>query len=239
MIRKRRVTLFSQTIEEVKQEAIWKHHLNHLSVVHFFIFYGFLLLFALTGVSAQQTEIAKPEIGFWVGAANPRPGSQSATVLNTTLGFGFFTRFQWPYIFYTEIGGGFANYLSQTERGLLTIPVYTSLCYKLPFELPVSIFLKAGGGAAYVIARPMNAGRWDPMSVIGTEVSFVAGRKVRIGLRVDFQTIYETFWVNKDPATQYTYTSPYDRDYRLSQPNQYQLKNGEFFNFALMVSFLL
>ena len=200
---------------------------------------GLLLLSATFELTAQQAERAKPEVGFWIGASNPRPGSETARVLDTTLGFGLFTRFQWPYVFYTEIGGGFSNYLSQTERGLLTIPVYSALCYKLPFELPVSIFIKAGGGAAYVIARPANTGRWDPMSVIGSEVSFVAGTKVRIGLRVDFHTIYETFWVDKDPATQYPYTSPFDRDYRLSQPNQYQLKNGEFFNFALMVSFLL
>ncbi len=200
---------------------------------------GFFAIASSNEISAQQAEKAKPEIGFWIGAANPRPGSQTATVLDTTLGFGLFTRFHWPYVFYTEIGGGMANYLSQTERGLLTIPVYTALCYKLPFELPVSIFFKAGGGAAYVIARPTNTGRWDPMSTLGTEVSFVAGRKIRIGLRIDYNVIYETFWVDKNPATQYPYVSPLDRDYRLSQPNQYQLKNGEFFNFALMVSFLL
>ena len=204
-----------------------------------FLICGLFILTANTKIFSQQIEKAKPEVGFWIGAANPRPGSQTATVLDTTLGFGVFTRFHWPYVFYTEIGGGMANYLSQTERGLLTIPVYTSLCYKLPFELPVSIFFKAGGGAAYVIARPANAGRWNPMSTLGTEVSFVAGRKIRIGLRIDYNVIYETFWVDKDPATKFPYISPLDRDYRLSQPNQYQLKNGEFFNFALMVSFLL
>ena len=149
---------------------------------------GLLLLSATFELTAQQAERAKPEVGFWIGASNPRPGSETARVLDTTLGFGLFTRFQWPYVFYTEIGGGFSNYLSQTERGLLTIPVYSALCYKLPFELPVSIFIKAGGGAAYVIARPANTGRWDPMSVIGSEVSFVAGRKVRIGLRVAFHS---------------------------------------------------
>lgn len=205
----------------------------------YLIISGIILLSSIPPLSAQQTEQAKPEIGFWIGAANPRPGSQTATVLDTTLGFGLFTRFNWPYVFYTEIGAGMANYLSQTERSLFTVPIYTALCYKLPFELPVSIFLKAGGGASYVIARPANTGRWDPMSILGTEVSFVAGRKVRIGLRVDYTVIYETFWVDKNPATQYPYLSPLDRDYRLSQPNQYQLKNGEFFNFALMVSFLL
>ena len=208
-------------------------------------FYFYLLVSVFSVLSpfveiiGQQSEKAKPEIGFWIGASNPMPGSQTATILDTTLGFGLFTRFNWPYVFYTEIGGGMANYLSQTERGLLAIPVYSALCYKLPFELPVSIFLKAGGGAAYVIARPANIGRWDPMSMLGTEVSFVAGRKVRIGLRIDYNVIYETFWVDRNPATQYPYASPYDRDLRLSNPNYYQLRNAEFFNFALMVSFLL
>ncbi len=209
------------------------------------LFFKYLLLiylFYLTPVTylfSQQNERAKPEVGFWLGAANPRPGAETSKILDTTLGFGLWTRFNWPYIFYTELGGGFANYLSQTERALMTIPVYGLLCYKLPFELPVSIFFKGGGGAAYVIGRPSNTGRWNPMSWVGTEVSFVAGRKIRIGLRVDYHTIYETFGVERDPATQLPYTSPYDRDYRLSQPNQYKLINGEFFNFALMVSILL
>ena len=208
--------------------------------VGFYLFIcGLSLLSPIFELSAQQVEKSKPEIGFWVGAANPRPGAETSTILDTTLGFGLFTRFHWPYIFYTEVGASMANYLSQTERGLFTAPVHAALCYKLPFELPVSIFLKAGGGAAYVIARPANTGRCDPMSMLGTEVSFVAGRKVRIGLRIDYQVIYETFGVSRDPATQYPYASPNDRDARLSQPNYYQLKNGEFFNFALMVSFLL
>jgi hypothetical protein len=208
----------------------------------FFKYYLLIYFFYLMMVSSlfsQQNETAKPEVGFWLGAANPRPGAETAKILDTTLGFGLWTRFNWPYIFYTELGGGFANYLSQTERALMTIPVYGLLCYKLPFELPVSIFFKGGGGAAYVIARPANTGRWNPMSWVGTEVSFVAGRKIRIGLRIDYHTIYETFGVERDPATQFPYTSPYDRDYRLSQPNQYKLINGEFFNFALMVSVLL
>lgn len=188
---------------------------------------------------SDATDKAKPEIGIWLGAANPRPGSETATALNTTLGFGLWSRFHFPYIFYTELGGGFANYLSQTERALTTVPVYGMLCYKLPFELPVSIFFKAGGGAAYVIARPANTARWNPMGMIGTEISFVAGRKVRIGLRIDLQTIYENYGIDKNPAQNFPYTSPYDRDYRLLRPNEYRTVNGEFFNFALMVSLLL
>ena len=204
------------------------------------LFRTIILLFLFHySIYGQQTESAKPEIGFWLGAANPRPGADTSKALDTTLGFGLFTRFNWPYIFYTELGGGFANYLSQTERSMMTLPIYGLLAYKLPLELPVSIFLKGGGGAAYVIARPANIARWNPMSWIGTEVSFVAGRKVRIGLRIDYHTIYETYGVERNPATQYPFLSPYDRDYRLSQPNQYELKNAEFINFALMVTLLL
>lgn len=200
-----------------------------------------ILLLAIlpVNINAEQQEVAKPELGFWVGAANPLPGSPTGRILDTTLGFGFFGRFQWPYIFYTEIGGGMANYLSATERGLFTVPLYAALAYKLPFELPISIFLKAGGGSAYVIARPSNLAKWDPLAMGGVEFSFVAGRKVRIGLRLDYMRIIESQYTEANPATKLPYQSPYDRDPRLSNPNFYKLEDAEFFNFSLMVSFLL
>jgi hypothetical protein len=94
-----------------KSKKIFQKQVNF-----FLILCGLFLLSVNSEIYSQQVERAKPEVGFWIGAANPRPGSQTATVLDTTLGFGVFTRFHWPYIFYTEIGAGMANYLSQTER---------------------------------------------------------------------------------------------------------------------------
>ncbi len=191
-----------------------------------------------------EGESAKSEIGFWMGASSPFPGTKTASLLDTTMGFGFFTRFQWPYVFYTEMGVSYSNYLSHSERGLTTIPVYAALAYKLPLDLPVSFFIKAGGGASYLIARPSNREGWDPMGYLGFEVSFVAGRKVRIGLRYDYNHIMERkqqgFY--KGSNIPYLYNYPYysqNQDSRLYNPNYYNLIDGQFFHFGLMVSILL
>lgn len=181
----------------------------------------------------------KPEVGFWLGASNPFPGTQTFDLLETTLGFGIFSRFQLPYQnFYTEIGMSYANYLSTSERALTTIPIYAALDYKLPFEsLPVSLFLKGGLGMSYVLARPANTNKWDPLLFSGFEVSFIAGKKVRIGLRIDYNHIFETMNSKLPPETQLLYQGVYD-DYRLYNPNYYKLMDAQFFHFALMLSFL-
>lgn len=119
----------------------------------------------------------KAEVGVWLGASNPWPGTETQAYLDTTLGGGFFFRIPWPWIFYLEMGAFYANYLSATERGLTTIPAYLALGYKLPIDLPISFILRAGGGEAFVVARPSNTSRWDPMIIMGLEASFVAGKK--------------------------------------------------------------
>ena len=206
---------------------------NTLTLV---IFLFFILYFPV--YSQQKAEKDKPAVGFWLGASNPLPGTQTFDLLETTLGFGIFSRFQLPYrSFYTELGMSYANYLSTTERALTTVPVYAAIDYKLPFDLPVAIFLKGGLGMSYVVARPANTNRWDPLLFSGFEVSFTAGKKVRIGLRIDYNYIFETMNSNIPPKSQYLYQGVYD-DYRLYNPNYYKLMDAQFFHFALMLSFL-
>ncbi len=178
------------------------------------------------------------ELGFYLGASNPLPGSDTSRVIDSSLGMGVFGRVQWPWVLYTEFGSNYTTYLSTTERRLTTIPVYGALAYKLPFDLPISIFLKAGGGYAYTVARPANTAKWNPLSTLGTEFSFVAGKKVRIGIRLDYQRIYET--IGTEPPIEYRiFTSTYTQDYRLTDPYFYKLKDADFFHFNLMLTFLL
>ncbi|AXR69351.1 hypothetical protein [Leptospira mayottensis] len=179
----------------------------------------------------------KAEVGVWLGASNPWPGTETQAYLDTTLGGGFFFRIPWPWIFYLEMGAFYANYLSATERGLTTIPAYLALGYKLPIDLPISFILRAGGGEAFVVARPSNTSRWDPMIIMGLEASFVAGKKIRIGIRIDYNKIYESR-LDAPAETKYFYTSPYN-DPRLSNPNYYRVVDTEFFQFGLMVSVFL
>lgn len=208
---------------------------------YFFLFY--LCIFASLAIPSQihsqdrEDDRRKSELGFWLGASNPLPGTASQQVLDTSMGFGLFTRIPWPYFFYTELGGSYSVYLSQTERSLTTIPVYGALAYQLPFELPVKFFIKAGGGAAYVVARPANTARWNPMGYAGLEASFIAGRKVRIGIRLDYNRIIET---NLQVPARYRFPleSTAD-DPRLHRPSEYKLKDGDFFHFGLMVSYLI
>ncbi|MCC5814414.1 MAG: hypothetical protein JJT78_06635 [Leptospira sp.] len=165
------------------------------------------------------------------------PGTPSQEVLDTSLGFGIFGRIPWPYFFYTEVGGMYSVYLSQTERALTTIPIYAALAYQLPIDLPIKFFLKAGGGSAYTVARPANTARWNPMMYGGFEASFIAGRKVRIGIRLDYNKIIET---NLDVPAIYRFPlqSTAD-DPRLFRPNEYRLRDADFFHFGLMVSLLI
>ncbi|TGK13191.1 hypothetical protein EHO60_02620 [Leptospira fletcheri] len=180
----------------------------------------------------------KAEIGFWMGASNPFPGSVSQSVLNTTLGAGLFLRIPWPWIFYLEFGASYANYLSRSERALTTIPTYGALVYKLPFEIPINFLVKAGGGESFVVARPANTSRWDKTIYAGFEASFIAGKKVRIGIRVDYYKILETDLEPPSAAKYNNYIGPTE-DYRLSNPANYNRVNTEFFNFGLMLSMFL
>ncbi len=179
----------------------------------------------------------KPEIGFWMGASNPLPGSDAQKYLDTTLGGGLFYRVPWPWIFYLEVGGSYANYLSRSERALTTIPVYGALCYKLPFELPITFMVKAGAGETYVVARPANTSRWDKSLYAGLEASFVAGKKIRIGIRLDYNKIYESD-LEAPAETKYPYVGP-TVDNRLTNPYYYNKVDTEFFHFGLMVSLFL
>jgi hypothetical protein len=196
------------------------------------------MLLILSSNTLSSAESNPVELGFYLGASNPLPGTDTSRVIDSSLGLGVFGRIQWPWILYTEFGSNYTTYLSTTERRLTTIPVYGALAYKLPFDLPISIFLKAGGGYAYTVARPANTAKWDPLTTLGTEFSFVAGKKVRIGIRLDYQRIYETIGTEQ-PVNYQIYSSPYTQDYRLSDPYFYKLKDADFFHFNLMLTFLL
>ncbi|BDA80082.1 hypothetical protein LPTSP3_g30120 [Leptospira kobayashii] len=209
---------------------------------YFLKYYFFLILFgfvpsSLFSQNIEDYQKRRYEIGGWVGAANPFPGTPAVRFLDTTLGGGFYARMPWPYIFYTEVGGGYSVFLSRSERSLTVMPLYTALAYKLPIEMPIQFFVKAGGGGAYVVARPADTARWDPMLYTGMEASFIAGRRIRIGIRVDYNKVMESN-LNLPPEYTYPLASPYD-DPRLLNPSAYKLQNADFFYFGLVVGVLL
>ncbi|MDZ4725369.1 MAG: hypothetical protein SH817_04390 [Leptospira sp.] len=177
------------------------------------------------------------EVGGWVGAGNPFPGTKTIELLDTTLGGGLYGRIPFPYMFYTEFGTSYAVFLSKSERGLTTIPLYAALAYRIPVELPIQFFVKAGGGQAYVVARPSDTARWNPLVYAGLEASFIAGKRIRIGVRFDYNQIRETS-LDVPDTYRIPLASPYD-DPRLLNPNYYRLENADFFYFGLMVGVLI
>lgn len=164
------------------------------------------------------------------------PQTQTDEVLDANVGGGLFVRYQWPWVLVTEAGFSVASYQSRTEQQLTTVPVYLALGYQLPLGWPVDIFFKAGGGSAYLVIRPDNRSGWDPMLFAGAEFSIQAGRKVRVGLRLDYNLIYEKH-LKPPPETEWIkYFGTTDPRY---QGEPFRLRNGSFFHFGLMVSFFL
>ncbi|WP_167883583.1 hypothetical protein [Leptospira ognonensis] len=206
--------------------------LKGLSILSFFCLTG-----ALSAQTLEDYNKRRYEVGGWVGAGNPFPGSKTIQLLDTTLGGGAYFRMPFPYIFYTEIGTSYAVFLSKSERGLTTIPLYAALAYRIPIEMPLQFFVKAGGGQAYVVARPADTARWDPLVYAGLEASFIAGKRIRIGVRLDYNQIRETN-LNLPATYNVPLASPYD-DPRLLNPNYYRLENADFFYFGLMVGVML
>lgn len=191
---------------------------------------GFIPLFFFFAVSAtavySQVETEawrfKPQIGIWFGPVTPVPGSKLAEVLTTSLGGGMFLRGNLPSnTLRTEIGASYSYYTSRTVARLHSIPVYGALVYTLPINLPLQFHIKGGAGGNFLRNYPEGARNWLPFGYAGFETSFPAGRLVNIGVRADYYFVYEKHL--SPPA---------------NNPD-YQIYNGHFFNFGLMVNFNL
>ena len=183
-------------------------------------------VFFVTGMLHAQVETEgwhfRPQLGLWFGPVTPVPGSKLAEVLNTSLGGGMFFRGNLPTnTFRTELGFSYSYYTSNSPARLHTIPVYGAFVYTLPFNLPLSFFIKAGGGSMFLRNAPEGRRNWHPIGFAGFEMSFPAGKYINIGLRADYFFVYEK------------YLSP-----PANNPN-YVIYNGHFLNFGLMVNFNL
>lgn len=164
----------------------------------------------------------KPQLGIWFGPVTPVPGSKLSEVLTTSLGGGMFLRANIPSnTLRIEIGGSYSYYTSRTVARLHSIPVYGALVYTLPINLPLSFHVKGGGGGNFLRNYPEGAKNWLPFGYLGFETSFPAGKFVNIGVRADYYLVYEKHL--SPPA---------------NNPN-YEIYNGHFFNFGLMVNFNL
>jgi len=194
-------------------------------------------LFLFGSVSLRAQEARKQELGVWIGASNPAPNSALSGMLDSTIGGGMFYRIQWPWILHTELGFSYAVYQSRTTQTLSVMPAYAAIAYQLPLPFRIQIFLKAGGGGAYLTVRPTNQSGWDPLYFLGTEFSILAGRRLRLGLRLDYNIISEQY--SKPPIeAQYPYLFS-SSDPRYQNTNYFKMTNGSFFHFGIMISFYM
>lgn len=201
--------------------------------------YVILIVILLSpGVLAAQQSVSrtKHEMGFWIGASNPVPGTRTDEILDANVGGGFFYRVNWPWFFHTELGTMVSNYFSRTSQQVLVVPVYAALAYRLPFSFKLQTWVKVGGGSAWLEVRPDNRSGWEPMFYAGLEFSIPASRRLRVGLRLDYNLIYEKH-LDPPEGSDYYYLSN-GQDPRL-QREPYEINNGHFFHFGLMVAFTL
>jgi len=196
-------------------------------------------LAAPLSLSAQNfNEELKMELGFWMGGSFPMPGTEAADVLDSDLGAGGFYRIYWPSPFLLETGFSYAAYKSQSTQQLITVPVYAALVYPLPWFQRFSLMLKLGGGGSYLEVRPVNRSGWDPMLYGGFEFSILAARRFRVGVRVDGYYIYDSFR-SEPEELKYLRYMPGTFDDRFYQTKEFKLYNPAFYNFGLMMSFII
>lgn len=202
----------------------------------FSILVGGLLLLSLgAGSLAAQDRPSRlrHEFGLWIGASNPMPGTRVDEILDANVGAGGFYRINWPSFLYTEFGFAWSQYFSRTTQKLTVAPVYGALVYQLPFEFKVNTFVKLGGGGAWLEVRPANRSGWDPLLYAGLEFSLAASRRLRVGLRLDYNLVYEK---HLDPPRDELFIAG-TTDPRFLEPEIYEVDNGHFFHFGLFVSY--
>ena len=147
---------------------------------------------ALYAVRDRSDYFLRPQVGGWFGPVTPI--LDTAHLVDTALSGGIFFRYNTMFSpFKLGVDSSYQNYKSKGVNQLTLVPIYGSLLYLLPIDLPLRFQLKAGAGGCYVYILPDKYGQWDPVFMFGFEVSFPAGRIVNIGLRIDYLLIYEGY----------------------------------------------
>lgn len=182
------------------------------------------VLASASPLSAQYEEqVYKPNLtlGFWFGPVAPIPGTKLADELGTYLGGGGFARIDLPITgFKVESGISANDYRSDAISKLFTAPLYVAFVYKVPLQVQLELLFKLGGGAVYLSNYPEEHENIIPLGFVGVELSFAAGRRARVGIRMDYNLLYE----------QHLSIPP-------GAPSNFQLINGHMLNIGLQLSF--
>ncbi len=156
-----------------------------------FIFFICFISGNLSALEMRRDNFQKPQVGAWFGPVTPV--GKTASVLDANLGGGIYCRYNFPWK-YLKFGADVSWQYLKEENGdnkMYLAPVYGNFLFTLPINIPPKFQVKAGAGASWLHVQPRNRSRWDPLFVVGGEMSFPAGRLVNIGLRVDYLHLYE------------------------------------------------
>lgn len=202
-----------------------------------FVFVCFFVISSGSVVAQSRVSQLKHEVGLWVGGSFPLPGGELDSVLDSNVGAGGFYRVNWPYIFLTEFGFSYTTYFSQTTQLLVSAPVYAALVYPVPVPFRIQVYAKLGGGGNYLEVRPQNRNGWDPMIYSGLEFSLLASRKFRVGLRLDMNYLFDSY--RQPPIeSEVAYALIANQDLRFQELREFEMTDGGFYHFGLMVSFI-
>lgn len=158
-----------------------------------FVFSSCLFFLAgnLSALELRRDNFQKPQVGAWFGPVTPV--GKTARALDAYLGGGAYIRYNFPWK-YLKVGADASWQYMRDEVGdnrMYLAPFYGNLLLTLPINIPPKFQVKAGAGGAWIHIQPRDRSRWDPLFVVGGEMSFPAGRFVNIGLRVDYLHLYE------------------------------------------------
>jgi len=161
-----------------------------ISVLFAVIFIMFVCCDLFAASSSRKKYFSKPQVGAWYGPITPL--FDTGDHLNPNLGGGIFFRYNLP-VDSLKIGldTSYQSFESDGVDEMRLIPAYANLLWLLPINLPVRFQLKAGGGLCNVKMEPDEINQWDPMFMVGTEISFPAGKLANIALRLDYLFLYE------------------------------------------------
>lgn len=162
-------------------------------ILSLFVFILFCLVLS-DGLSAysfrRKNDFMKPQAGLWFGPSAPLFGLKDR--VDPALGGGVFVRLNTPLELF-KVGGefGYQKYVSTAEDKLSVLPLYGNILFLLPIPFPMNFQLKAGAGTARVAIYPDNRSQFEPLFMAGLEASFMAGRLINFGIRMDYMMLYE------------------------------------------------
>ncbi len=179
----------------------------------------------------------KQEISISLDVFGPLPSSELSNILDPNLGAGLNYRTHWPKPLYTELGVAWVFMQGEQPQKLFIVPLYTALAYRLPTEGRLDLFAKLGLGSSYIEVRPNNVSGWDPFLLLGFEISILATRFLRIGVRFDYFHIYEKH-LDAPKDSQESPEIPAHVDVRFREAQNFSIINGEFIRFGVLFGYV-